>query len=582
MPDEHRTELEARAFAAWTPAEPPPGFADRVLVALADEAPKASANPDVVVLASRFPWPRLAVAAAVVAATVVSGVAYKLWPSTPTATEQSTKTTTSKRVPGATTAVTPATGHTPVDSLPADFSDQVDAYLDSIGRRYGDAFKFQGSVLVARHGEPLYVRHFGPADRTTDQPIASDTRFKIGSLTQQFIAVATLQLRDAGKLSLDDAVSRYVPSFPHAAVSIRHLLTHSAGIPNYTDLLASSNLVPGTRYAPEFVLKLFREAPLDFPPGTEFAPSNSNYFLLGLVLEAAAKKPLAEVLQAGIFSPAGMVHTSLGVPDDPSATMAVGYEFSEDEILVPVAAYDLSVYGGASGLVSSPDDLLRWDRALAKPGLLLSQASLDEMMAPVVQSYGLGWIVVREHGQTMVGHPGGVDGFNAAVARYLGDGISVIALANTVAIDCRDVIDAVASIAHHRRVSPREEHVEVPLAPAMFGRYLGIFHLTPATRTALLTQRIDAGDLSRMEMVQIYDNNGRLFMLVPDHGAKWLHNMGEDRFFFKDHAGTVAQFGPPGAPVETLSLQEGPDGLVFQFAKAHPDSPPQAIVLPAP
>ena len=108
--------------------------------------------------------------------------------------------------------------------------------------------------------------------------------------------------------------------------------------------------------------------------------------------------------------------------------------------------------GGAAGLVSTPADLLRWDRALRIANLVLSQASLDEMFRPaqnpaVSGKYGLGWIVSQERGQTMVGHPGGVSGFNAAIARYLGDGITVLALANTEAIDCRNVLDAVSAIA---------------------------------------------------------------------------------------------------------------------------------------
>jgi hypothetical protein len=235
-------------------------------------------------------------------------------------------------------------------------------------------------------------------------------------------------------------------------------------------------------------------------------------------------------------------------------------------LLVPAVVHDLSVYGAAAGMISTPTDLLRWDQALRSPGRLLSQAAMDEMFTPVRESYGLGWIVAKERGQTMVGHPGGVEGFNAAIARYLGDGVTVIALANTEAVDCRNVLDAISAIAHGEPVPPFAEHVEAPVSPAMFARYLGNFRLTEASRTHL-AKSVDAIDLDQMESVKIYDDGGRLFMLVPTHGAKWLHGLGEDRFFFKDHAGTIAQFGPPGAPVEWLRLWQGE--LEFVLARSH-------------
>jgi hypothetical protein len=225
-------------------------------------------------------------------------------------------------------------------------------------------------------------------------------------------------------------------------------------------------------------------------------------------------------------------------------------------------------------LVSTPADLLRWDRALRIANLVLSQASLDEMFRPaqnpaVRGKYGLGWIVSQEHGQTMVGHPGGVAGFNAAIARYLGDGITVVALANTEAIDCRNVLDAVSAIAHGEAVDPFPEPVEVPVSPAMFSRFLGDFVLTPTARESLL-KVVDTEDLELMEHVKIYDDHGRLFMLVPTHGAKWMHGLGEDRFFFKDQAATTAQFGPP-AP-----SRRKPSGCASRKANSNSPSPAPA------
>ena len=581
MHDEPHTELERRALAAWTPDQPPPDFVERVMRAAA--RPQPVAPPIDLPTSARLRWPRI-VAAAVAAVALAGGITagIKLWTGERlSATHQrDQRDQRGQRVEEGPEPVslTPAAAKAPTSEVPADLAAQVDRYMASFGEHHGDAFKFQGSVIVRRNGETLYSRHFGRADIAEDRPITGDTRFKIGSLTQQFTAVAILQLREQGQLRLDDPVRTHLPWYPQATVTIRHLLTHSSGIPNYTDSLGTAGVKPATRYAAQDIAAIFKDAPLEFKPGSEFDPSNSGYFLLGMIIEKLAGVPLGEYMQTHVFAAAGMDRSSLGggqvriggVAMDADGKLATGYTFSEDELLVPVVGHDLSVYGGAAGMVSTPTDLSRWDSALRAPGTLLSPAALDEMFSPVVETYGLGWIIVKERGQTMVGHPGGVEGFNGAIARYLGDGITVIALANTEAIDCRDILDAVAAIAHGEPMPPFAEPVEVPVSPAMFSRFLGTFRLTPAARTSLAT-RVDREDLAMMEEVKIYDDNGRLFMLVPTHGAKWLHGLGEDRFFFKDLAGTIAQFGPPGAPVTSLRLWQ--DDLEFVLARVPAPTP---------
>lgn len=604
MHDEPRSDLEQRALAAWTPAEPPADFTDRVLrAAAADPRLRAAALPSLdapdIPPAAALRWPRFAVAAiaaAAIAGTVAAAATW--WPrvDAPVTSSNDFHADDEHREP---VALTPPAAHAPAAAVPADLGPQISRYMSSYGARHGDAFKFSGTVLVAKNGELLHISHYGRAHHSDAKPIDADTRFKIGSLTQQFTAVAVLQLRDAGKLNLDDELRAHLPDYTRPGVTIRHLLTHTSGIPNYTDSLTTTGVEPGTRYTPQQIAAIFKDAALEFPPGSEFDPSNSGYFLLGMLVEKLSGQAFGRYLEDHIFAPAGMLRSAYGEHTRlndreylDGALLATGHEFSEDEVLVPAHGYNLSVYGGAAGLVSTPADLLRWDRALRIANLVLSQASLDEMFRPaqnpaVSGKYGLGWIVSQEHGQTMVGHPGGVAGFNAAIARYLGDGITVVALANTEAIDCRNVLDAVSAIAHGEAVDPFPEPVEVPVSPAMFSRFLGDFVLTPAARESLL-KVVDTEDLELMEHVKIYDDHGRLFMLVPTHGAKWMHGLGEDRFFFKDQAATTAQFGPPGAittQAEWLRLTQGqgPSQLQFTLARARPeDLPRKATVRPGP
>lgn len=570
MHDEPRTELEQRALDAWTPAEPPPGFAGRVVAAAGRRADPG----DLPRLGLR--WPKLAVAAvaaAALAGTVAAGV--RLWSSAPPATPDA-PTVVDTREPGDAVGLpgSPTTARAGELDVPADLGARIDRHLAAHGARYGEAFKFQGSVVVVRAGELLYQGHFGASDRAAGTRIDERTRFKLGSLTQQFTAVAVLQLRDEGRLGLDDPLQKHLPDFPHRGVTVRHLLSHTSGVPSYTDDLHFGGLEPGRRYSTQQVRAVFEGHALEFAPGTDFDPSNSGYFLLGALVERLTARPFADVLRERVLLPAGMTESSLGA--GPGDVVATGYEFSEDEVLVPPAAYDLSVYGGAAGMVSTPADMVRWDRALATPNLLLSPASLDEMYTVVRGAYGLGWALQREGGQTVARHPGGVEGFNAAIVRYLGDRLTVLALANTEAVDCREVIEAVAALARGEAVEPPHEHEEVAVSPAMFSRYLGEFTLTPESRREL-ARTLDPESLDLMREVKIYDDQGRLFMLIPMHGAKWLHALGDDRFFFKDLAGTTAEFGPPGAPVTSLVLRQ--QGLEFRLGRRPPGAPAPGLEI---
>ncbi|HEY8376117.1 MAG TPA: hypothetical protein VIK91_06495 [Nannocystis sp.] len=170
------------------------------------------------------------------------------------------------------------------------------------------------------------------------------------------------------------------------------------------------------------------------------------------------------------------------------------------------------------------------------------------------------WFIHREGGKTIAWHPGGVEGYNATIARFLDDGITVFALANTEAIDTRTIVYDVALIVGGATVEPPLEHEEVRLAPAQHGRYLGRYVLSETSRREL-TKFIDPVALVAIEQVRVVRRGDRLVLDVPEHVGKWMHFLGEDRFFFKDPAGTTAEFGPPGAPVSWLVLKSRQAGV---------------------
>jgi CubicO group peptidase (beta-lactamase class C family) len=257
--------------------------------------------------------------------------------------------------------------------------------------------------------------------------------------------VAILQLRDAGKLGLDDAVQKHLPDYPAATASRSASCspTPPASPTTPTDL-ARARRRPRHPCYPAADPRASRTSALEFPPGTDFDPSNSGYFLLG-----QSSRPVKRPASVDYLAPASSRPPACATPprratrlNDANArrALATGHEFSEDEVLVPLHGLDLSVYGGAAGIVSTPADLVRWDLALRTPGLLLSPPRSTRCSPPCATTTASAGSSRRSRGQTFVGHPGGVEGFNAAISRYLGDGVTVIALANTEAIDCRDIV----------------------------------------------------------------------------------------------------------------------------------------------
>lgn len=550
MHDEPRSDLEERALAAWRPTEPPADFAERVLKASRREAPRPALLGRLLAAGGARLAAGLAVAAA--AATLAYAVATRM--SSRTDPPAPAVEVPGDAPPGATqggalpTAARPAA---PALVLPSDLEDRIDRYLAGYGARYGDAFKFHGVVRVLKDGEVVATRVQGPADRDSGAPNGPQTRFKIGSLTHIFTAAAVLQLRDAGRLDLDDPLRKHLPDYPQtgAQVTLRHLLSHTSGIPSYTDHIFSVGKAGPV--APQRVRALFQDLPLEFPPGADFDLSNSGYFLLGQVVEAVARQPFADYVAQNLLAPAGMRSSGVGAPAD-----ARGYAFDEAEILVPAVQRHPSAYGGAGALVATADDLTLWDRALRRPGLVLSERSLREMITEVREDYGLGWFLRREGGRTLAFYPGGVEGYNATIARSLDDGLTVFALANTEAVDTRTVVYDVLRLAAGEEALPPPEHVEVALASSgLLARYVGEYELTQATIEAL-RPLFGEQQLGSLAQVRVHEREGRLLLSVPDHATKWMHPLGEDRFFFKDPAGTLAEFGPPGASVGRLTLEQ--------------------------
>ncbi len=428
---------------------------------------------------------------------------------------------------------------TPGRPVPHDLGPRIGAYIADYGRNYGPTFRFHGVVLVARGGEVLYEQAFGTADAQTGEPNTVRTRFRLGLLTEPFTATAVLQLRDEGLLELDDTLDHYLPELPRGnQVTIRDLLSHRSGIPNYTDS-PSFPVWKAEYHNTSAMLERLAKLPLEFVPGTATAPSNSNYYLLGAIIERITGASYGEHMAEQLFGPTGMTQTGFGDAWE-TGEQALGNVWSDEETLEPPSPIDMSTFGAAGGLVSSPADLLAWDRAM-RAGELLSSDSIDEMSTPSEDGYGYGWLVTRAYGQRLLSFPGAIDGYSGSMLRFLDDETLVVVLANTEVVPGAQVAQDVAMIVYGDEPPKRNEPAEVSIAPVTYNKYVGTYGISAQTRE-IYADAVPAERFDLLGTVHVEREGDRLYFNVPGHARTWMHPMGRNRFFFKDHTGNKVSF----------------------------------------
>jgi len=298
------------------------------------------------------------------------------------------------------------------------------------------------ALAIVRKGRIWKVRGYGYADLESCAPMTPDTRLGIGSISKQITAAVALTLVRDGLISLDDPIVKFLPEGAGAwdAIRIRHLLTHTSGLPNYTDFGSydATQMVPTT---PAELVSRFRGQPLLFPPGTQYMYENSDYVLLGVIIERASGQSYADFLRAAIFEPLGMRDTGVDQNRGAIVGQALGYQ-SDGE---PAPFLDASTLFSAGSLYSTVEDMYRWDQALYTTNLL-PQPLLDEMWTPYLNEYGYGWQITNAGGHRQISHPGLIDGFATAIARFPDDRVTVIVLSNMSSADAPGISDYLASL----------------------------------------------------------------------------------------------------------------------------------------
>ena len=311
------------------------------------------------------------------------------------------------------------------------------ASVDSLMAEYSAPDGPGAAVLVARHGEPLVMKGYGLAELETGRCVTEATNFRLASLTKQFSATAILLLREEGLLSLEDPIVRYLPELPGYAhrVTVRQLLQHLSGLPDYEEYLKITHLVPVREHEVPFMI---RDADsLLAPEGTAYHYSNTGYALLGVIAERAAGLPYPEVLRSRIFAPLGMTGSIAYVPDGPPVRERA-YGYSRAKVFRKWKRTDQSMTSavlGDGGIYSSVLDWFQWERAL-NARLLLDSLAQEEASTPGTlvdgsrTEYGYGWMIKSHRGLRAVAHSGGTMGFTHFMVRFPDDQFTVVILTN--------------------------------------------------------------------------------------------------------------------------------------------------------
>ena len=354
-------------------------------------------------------------------------------------------------------------------------------------------FQFNGNILVAEKGKAIYQQSLGYADYNTKRMLNDSSVFELASVSKQFTAMGIMILKDRKLLSYENNIKKYFPQLPYDNITIRNLLTHTSGIPSYEDQFEKNWDRKKIAFNKDIIDMLSqRKDTLFFKPGSKWRYSNTGYALLASIIEKVSGMSYNDFMAVNIFRPLGMNHTFIynsrrttkKFPDN----YALGFVYSDSlkRYILPdeLPAYDMVYY--LDGIVgdgcvnSTIGDLFKWDRAL-NSNKLVSKASLDEMLSPLVQTspadstsfYGFGVSVQpkSEKGK-IISHSGGWPGYRTLLMRRTGMDETIIILSNNES-NLPFFRAAVESILNDETLVMPYEHKEVTIDTSILVNYVG-------------------------------------------------------------------------------------------------------------
>ena len=367
-----------------------------------------------------------------------------------------------------------ATDRTSAQSTQTPIDKKIDAVFSSATSADGPGL----AVLVRKNGHTAFEQGYGVRDLRSKTKIDAQTNFRLASFTKQFTAMAIMLLVHDGKLRYDETLTEIFPDFPAygKTITVRNLLNHTAGLPDYEDLMDTVEKAKGPTWTPEKqiqddeVLELLKkEKSGKFAPGTSWSYSNSGYVMLGVIVAKVSGQSYGEFLQARIFAPLKMNHTVVFQKGKNEATDRAFGHSKEGDILKETDQSSTSATLGDGGIYSNLEDLAKWDDALRNHALL-SEKEFQPALTPVKLndgsephwpkeanddnlhpgkpvSYGFGWFLDPYQAHERMWHTGSTMGFRTVIERFKeADGLTVIILSNRTDLDPEKLSLQVADI----------------------------------------------------------------------------------------------------------------------------------------
>ncbi len=415
-----------------------------------------------------------------------------------------------------------------------DIQKKVDEYIDA----HMQMNQFSGSILIAKNDQVLVNKGYGYANFGFNIQNNPETKFRIGSLTKGFTAVAILQLEEKGLLSVNDKLQKYIADYPRGnEITIKHLLTHTSGIPNHTEFEDFNKERRVFKYSLLETIETFKNKVLAFNPGEKFNYSNSNYILLGLVIEQVSKLSYSDYIEQNIFEPLKMNNSGFENPNIVIKNFAQGYSFKDNEI-EKAKFRDMSNAHASGALYSTIEDLYIWDRALYSEELI-SKESIEKMFTEFKANYGFGWGIVDVFDHKMIAHSGDIDGFTSNISRFINDDISIIILSNFEHTPINRINIDLISIVFGKKYTIPEVIKTIKLSNNILQSFVGEYELQPGF------------------VFSISFNDGKLFCQATGQPKFELTPISESEFMVKELNAKISFEINTNQQIEKLILHQG-------------------------
>ncbi len=350
------------------------------------------------------------------------------------------------------------------------------AKLDSLFNILAGKNKAMGSIAVSKKGEVVYSKAIGYSSISgTEKKAASETtKYRIGSTTKMFTATMIFQLIEEGKINLKTTLDTWFPVIPNAGkITIGNLLNHRSGLHNFTDTADYVTWMtqPKTR---DEMLAIIAKNKVDFQPGEKAAYSNSNYVILGYLIEKITQQSYANELSKRITVKAGLSNTWYGTKIDSKKNESYSYRFISN--WEPGPETDMSIPGGAGAIVSTPIDLVKFMEALFS-FKFINSTSLAQMKT-ITDGYGMGMFQIPFYTRSAFGHSGDIDEFSSNVAYFPEDSLAVAYCSNGQLFPINDILIGVLSICFNRQDYSIPTFKTLSLSSTELDIYPGVYSST--------------------------------------------------------------------------------------------------------